>query len=138
MVERASVPKTLGEIALRVDDLEGMARFYRQTLELEEIGDFDAAVFFKIAGGFGGHTQVLALFDRSVELSSAGTTLDHFALSIRREDFDAEVARLRGLGLEVETTEHPWVQWKSLYFRDPEGNLVELVCFDPEIPRGSA
>lgn len=138
MVERASVPKTLGEIALRVDDLEGMARFYRQTLELEEIGDFDAAVFFKIAEGFGGHTQVLALFDRSVELSSAGTTLDHFALSIRREDFDAEVARLRGLGLEVETTEHPWVQWKSLYFRDPEGNLVELVCFDPEIPRGSA
>jgi catechol 2,3-dioxygenase len=48
-------------------------------------------------------------------------------------DFDSERNRLAGLGLTVETAEHAWVQWRSLYVRDPEGNQVELVCHDPSI-----
>jgi RNA polymerase sigma-70 factor, ECF subfamily len=37
------------------------------------------------------------------------------------------------LGLEVETAEHPWVHWRSLYVTDPEGNQVELVCYDGSV-----
>ncbi len=48
-------------------------------------------------------------------------------------DFAAELARLEGLGLEVTTTEHAWVHWRSLYFADPEGNRVELVCYDASV-----
>jgi catechol-2,3-dioxygenase len=29
--------------------------------------------------------------------------------------------------------EHPWVRWRSLYVHDPEGNLVELVCYDESV-----
>jgi len=37
------------------------------------------------------------------------------------------------LGLAVETKDHKRVRWRSLYFHDPEGNEVELVCFDPSL-----
>ena len=26
---------------------------------------------------------------------------------------------------------HDWVQWRSLYFDDPDGNHVEFVCYEP-------
>jgi catechol 2,3-dioxygenase len=36
-------------------------------------------------------------------------------------------------GQRVETAEHTWVHWRSLYVRDPEGNLVEFVCYDQNV-----
>jgi hypothetical protein len=32
----------------------------------------------------------------------------------------------------VTTATHDWVQWRSLYVEDPDGNDVELVCYDPK------
>jgi catechol 2,3-dioxygenase len=130
--------KGLGEIALRVHDLDAMQRFYEQVIGLEVLRRFDNAAFFKLADGFGGHTQVLALFDRSAQpgysgLNAATTTVDHIAFEIERADYDAERERLQALGLAVETAEHAWVHWRSLYVTDPEGNRVELVCYDPSV-----
>jgi len=130
--------KGLGEIALRVHNLDAMQRFYEQVVGLEVLRRFDQAVFFKLADGFGGHTQVLALFDRSAQPGYSGldpvtTTVDHIAFEIERADFDAELKRLQDLGLAVETAEHVWVHWRSLYVDDPEGNTVELVCYDPTV-----
>jgi catechol 2,3-dioxygenase len=128
----------LGEIALRVTDLDAMQRFYQDVIGLALLKRFDKAAFFKIADGYGGHAQVLALFDRAGEpgyagLSPAATTIDHLAFEIDRADFDAELDRLQGLGVAVETAEHAWVHWRSLYVRDPEGNQVELVCYDETV-----
>ena len=128
----------LGEIALRVRDLAAMRAFYEQVVGLEFMQAFPDAVFFRIAEGAEGHTQILALFDRSATpsyhgLSREQTTLDHLAFAISVRDFAAELARLGGLGLEVTTTEHAWVHWRSLYFADPEGNLVEFVCYDASV-----
>jgi len=130
--------KGLGEIALRVHDLDAMQRFYEQVIGLEVLRRFDQAVFFTLTEGVSGHTQVLALFDRSAQpgysgLNAATTTVDHIALEIERADFDAELKRLQNLGLAVETAEHAWVHWRSLYIDDPEGNTVELVCYDPNV-----
>jgi catechol 2,3-dioxygenase-like lactoylglutathione lyase family enzyme len=130
--------RALGEIALRVENLDRMQRFYQEVIRLPLLRRFDHAVFFRIADGYRGHTQVLALFDRSAEIGyhvpkAATSTVDHVAFAIGREDFDSERDRLSALGLSVETTEHAWVQWRSLYVRDPEGNQVELVCHDPSI-----
>ena len=61
------------------------------------------------------------------------TSLHHFALEIDLADYEPERARLHGLGLDVVTAEHRWCQWRSIYVRDPEGNVVELVCFDPSL-----
>ncbi len=130
--------KALGEIALHVKDLYLMQRFYEEVIGLELMKRFPHAAFFKIAEGYGGHTQILALFDRAQEADHRGvepeeSTIDHFAFMIRLKDFDGERKRLEQLGLNVETAEHTWVHWRSLYVRDPERNLVELVCFDESV-----
>lgn len=128
----------LGEIALRVADLDTMQDFYQRVIGLDLMRRFPSAAFFRIAPGVAGHTQVLALFDRGAEpdyrgLEAATTTVDHLAFGIALKDYEPELARLRALGLDVTTTTHAWVQWRSLYVDDPEGNQVELVCFDPSV-----
>ena len=63
---RQSPVKALGEVALRVNDLEKMKGFYQDVLGLGVLGEFPTAVLLKVAEDYGGHTQVLGLFDRSV------------------------------------------------------------------------
>ena len=130
--------KALGEIALRVNDLDAMQAFYQNVIGLELMRRFPDADFFKIADGYGGHTQILAIFDRSSQsdytgLSAAQTTVDHLAFTIAREDFESERARLEALGCKLRLANHDWVQWRSLYLLDPEGNNVEFVCYDPNV-----
>src|ERR1700730_13471268 len=57
----------LGEVALRVVDLDRMQKFYQDIIGLELLRRFERAAFFRLAEGFGGHTQVLALFDRTTD-----------------------------------------------------------------------
>jgi catechol-2,3-dioxygenase len=130
--------KALGEIALRVTDLDTMQRFYENIVGLELMRRTENAVFFKIADGYGGHTQVLALFDRSSTPgykgpNAATSTVDHIAFQIPLAQYASEKARLESLGLTVTTAEHAWVHWRSLYVVDPEGNEVEWVCYDESV-----
>ena len=130
--------KALGEIALRVTDLDTMQRFYEKIVGLEVMRRADNAVFFKIADGFGGHTQVLALFDRSSSpgyqgLNAATSTVDHIAFEIALADYESEKAKLESLGQTVTTAEHAWVHWRSLYVTDPEGTEVEWECYDESV-----
>jgi catechol 2,3-dioxygenase-like lactoylglutathione lyase family enzyme len=136
--EKRTVVRGLGEIALRVNNLDAMQKFYEEVIGLLLMKRFPNAAFFKIADGYGGHTQVLALFDRSESpdyrgTDAATTTIDHIAFEISLADFADERKRLEALGLHVETAEHAWVHWRSLYVTDPEGNQVELVCYDGSV-----
>ena len=138
---RPTAVRGLGEIALRVNDLAAMQHFYEQIIGLPLMTRFPNSAFFKIAEGYGGHTQVLALFDRSQSPSYRGTdaatsTIDHIAFEIPFTDFEREKKRLEKLGFQVETAEHAWVHWRSLYVTDPEGNQVELVCYDKSLGPG--
>jgi catechol-2,3-dioxygenase len=63
--EKHTSVRGLGEIALRVNNLEAMQKFYEQVIGLPLMTRVPNCAFFKIADGYGGHTQVLALFDRS-------------------------------------------------------------------------
>lgn len=136
--EKRTAVRGLGEIALRVKDLDAMHQFYEQIIGLPLMSRFPNSAFFKIAEGHGGHTQVVALFDRSQGFGYRGanaetSTIDHIAFEISLADFEGEKKRLEGLGLHVETVEHAWVHWRSLYVTDPEGNQVELVCYDETV-----
>ena len=127
----------LGEVGLRVTDLEQMADFYEHVIGLERWRRFEGGVFFRIAEGFAGHTRVLGLFDRRardlVPPRADASTLDHFAFEIPLSAYEAERARLEGLGLSVWTRAFPDLQWRALFVRDPEGNTVELVCYDASV-----
>jgi catechol-2,3-dioxygenase len=130
----------LGEIALRVNNLDVMQKFYEEAIGLPLMARDSSCAFFRIADGSGGHTQVLALFDRSQNPGyrrpdAATSTIDHIAFEIALADFAGEKQRLEARGLHVETAEHAWTHWRSLYVTDPEGNRVELVCFDPGVSR---
>ena len=91
--------------------------------------------FFKISDGVDGHTQVLALFDRGErpETSFRRPPLDHIAFSLSLADLDTERERVIALGYTPQESSHGWVQWRSLYIHDPEGNQVEWVSFDPSV-----
>jgi hypothetical protein len=61
------------------------------------------------------------------------TTLHHIALNVSLEDFEPERRRLESLGIEVRSTIHEWMHVRSLSFSDPEGNLMEFVCYDESV-----
>lgn len=144
MNPRGTAVKALGEIGLRVNDLDCMQQFYEEVIGLEVMRRFPQTVFFRIADGCEGHSQTLVLFDRSGEargpnitrttphgVSQDRSTLDHLAFEIDLDAYESEKKRLEELGLPVETTIFEWTGWRSLYISDPEGNTVEFVCFDP-------
>jgi catechol 2,3-dioxygenase-like lactoylglutathione lyase family enzyme len=98
--------KGLGEVSIRVKNLDVMQKFYEEVIGLEVLGRGESQVFFKIAEGYAGHTQNLALFDasnrmflenKSPQLNSDQSTLHHIALNIALEDFESERRRLEGL-----------------------------------------
>ncbi len=134
--------KGLGEVSIRVKDLDAMHKFYEEVVGLEVLRRDENFVFFKVAEGYGGHTQNLALFDstnrsflenKSLELNPEATTLHHIALNVVLEDFETERIRLEGLGLKVNATVHEWLHVRSMYFSDPEGNSLEFVAYDETV-----
>src|SRR6188474_2348058 len=75
--------KGLGEVSISVRDLDTMHKFYEEVVGLEVLRRDESFVFFKIAEGYGGHTQNLALFAvtnisplnaRSPQISAEQTT----------------------------------------------------------------
>jgi len=129
-------------VSIHVKDLDAIQKFYEEVVGLEVLRRDESFVFFKIAEGYGGHTQNLALFqaenrylleNKSIELNPEQTTLHHIALNVALEDFDSERIRLEGLGLKVNATVHEWIHVRSMYFSDPEGNSLEFVAYDETV-----
>ncbi|WP_435360826.1 VOC family protein [Haloarchaeobius sp. DFWS5] len=138
MTTSEATVKEIGELALRVDDLDEMTAFYRDVVGLSVLERFDTSTFFRLREGHGGHTQIVALFDRAgsddyVAPDPARTTVDHFAFTIDVSDFETERERLESLGIDLDFATHEWVSWRSLYFSDPEENRVEFVCYDESV-----
>ena len=129
--------KGLGEVSIQVRDLDAMHKFYEEVVGLEVLRqdeyEDERFVFFKVAEGYGGHTQNLALFETSKTLNPQESTLHHIALNIALEDFESEKMRLEGFGLEIDATVHEWLHVRSLYFYDPEGNHLEFVAYDETV-----
>ena len=116
------------ETAIYVDDLDAAEAFYRDVLGLEVIGkESGRHVFFRVGDG------VLLAFNPDATLKGdmlpphGARGPGHFALGVRAEALDDWRERLEGHGVVIEKE----VEWprggRSLYFRDPAGNSVELV-----------
>jgi catechol-2,3-dioxygenase len=126
--------KGLGEVSICVSDLDTMQKFYEEVVGLQVLRRDESFVFFKVAEGYGGHSQNLALFEnKSLELNPEQTTLHHIALNVALEDFESEKTRLEDLGLKVNATVHEWLHVRSMYFSDPEGNSLEFVAYDATV-----
>lgn len=140
--------RALGEIAIRCDDVARMAVFYGDILGLTRMGGNadDDIVFFRIAEGFGGHTQVLALFDKAASgrpglhatgpdapETGARSSLHHIALSMAFAEQEAAMAWYDAQGIPYRVEHFGWVGWRGIFTEDPEGNTVELVAFNSDL-----
>lgn len=129
-------PRALGEIAIRCTDMAAMVAFYRDVIGLELIrGGAEAPItFFRIGEGFGGHTSVLALFDRDrpgpTPQTGAGSSLHHLALSLPYAEQEAAMRWYDRHGLPYRIETFGWIGWRGVFTNDPEGNTVELVAYD--------
>ena len=116
MTKQEKTIKAIGEIVLRVKEMQVMREFYENILGLEIFGEFEKMIFFQIAPSYGGHIQLLALFDESLppdhrsrhftKINPQATSLHHIAFAIDQADYTSEMERLQQLGFEVETMVH--------------------------------
>lgn len=142
-----SVVSGISEVVLRVEDIDAMRDFYVEVVGLVPWKSRPGFVFLKVVDvdtplGRGGHPQVIALVDRDEHPwewpghdcrapDPAASSLDHLAFEVRPGTLEAERTRLEELGLEVEAVDFPWLEAQGLFFRDPEGNVVEFLAHMP-------
>ena len=126
--QRPAAVESVIETAVYVADLERAATFYADVLGLEQIGqEAGRHVFFGVGDG------VLLVFDpvatqRGEKLPAHGSVgAGHFALGVPSESLAAWKTWLASQEVEIEQeVSWPLGGW-SIYFRDPDGNSVELV-----------
>ena len=127
----ASVTSVL-ETSLYVADLERSRAFYRELFGFEPMLSDERMCGLNVAG-----RQVLLLFTKggSNQTSAVpggvvpphdGEGRLHLAFAIKSEELQAWKGRLGQAGIAIEAVITPPQGGTSLYFRDPDGHLIEL------------
>ncbi len=145
----------IAEIVLNARDLGVLTRFYREvmgfTLHSQYPKTNPTIVFLRIAdldSPLGkAHPQTLALIDPDRHPAARGKfdppanrpfSLNHLAFEIDEADYQSEIDRLESLGIETTIAEFGHVRAKAIFFQDPEGNRLELICHDSRVSRADA
>src|SRR5262245_1698609 len=110
MLSSAPVAPTLA-----VNDLERARRFYEGTVGLEVEVQVAETVRYRCGGGTG-----LAIFERPM------TPIDRTVAAFEVADIEAEVAELRGRGVEVEGVITLPTGIRRAFFKDPDGNIIGM------------
>ena len=126
----------IAEVALRVTDLDKSVAFYRDVLGFALHKAMDQVVFLEVGPldsplGRDGHPQLLALFCRDPDVSTERSTFDHIAFEVPAAQYEPERARYAEKGMII--SERAWPEtlpWRgrSFFFRDPDGNVVEIIA----------
>lgn len=150
----------VAEIALSVRNLPLMRDFYREVLgftllkeecwdkSMEPTPDGTPTISFLTIKevdtplGMHGHPQLFVLIDfqrhvfakaRFTGHDPTKSTLNHLAFEIPPESYEVHKKRLETLGLTPRVAEFPGTAAKALFFNDPEGNVLELICHDQSV-----
>jgi len=124
------------ETALYVDDVPRARDFYKKLFNLDTLGEDDPTGRFAALDV--AHGSVLLFFKKGATTTPLplpggiipphdGTGQLHYAFGIAAADYEGWKSRLMDHGVAIES-EVTWPRGGiSLYFRDPEGNLGELI-----------
>jgi catechol 2,3-dioxygenase-like lactoylglutathione lyase family enzyme len=137
---------TMDHIVLNVEDEETMVAFYSGLLGLatERLEEYRAGQVPFPSVRMNVDT-VIDLFPKRL-WSPDGTRrggkghLNHFCMALSQRNWQALLERLQSHNIPLE--DGPAPRWgahgtgTSIYFRDPEGNLIEARYYDPATPRG--
>ena len=115
------------EACVYADDLEAAERFYHGVLGMDVIARVPGRhVFFRCGG------RVFLVFDPAATAAGGAipghgaTGPGHVCFALHLEELERWRAHLHAHGIEIET-DFTWPGGgRSLYFRDPAGNSVEL------------
>jgi len=124
--------KKVIETCIYSSDLESMKKFYAGILGLSVIQEERDKLIFLRAGN-----SMILIFNPTRTLSDNGglpchgaltpPSSIHFAMEIEEQEYHASKQILVSNNIDIEKE----VSWnkdvKSIYFRDPAGNLVELI-----------
>jgi catechol 2,3-dioxygenase-like lactoylglutathione lyase family enzyme len=118
------------ETCIYSSNLKEMKEFYQDKLGLEVVSEeMGRHVFFNVG------KNMLLIFNPKVTMHEKETkhgaitppAMNHFAFEIKKDDFQATKMDILNKNIEIEKE----VTWKngglSIYFRDPAGNLVEII-----------
>jgi catechol 2,3-dioxygenase-like lactoylglutathione lyase family enzyme len=125
-------PKAVLETSLYVSDVVRAVAFYERVLGLRKIEDGYFAGGRGAALQVGAGPSVLLLFrgditQRGGMLPAHGTTgAGHAAFRVEAEEVPAWRGRLREQGVNIEAEFAFGDNPPSIYFRDPDGNSLEL------------
>lgn len=114
------------ESALYVDDPDRSAGFYRDVFGFEPIATGERLTAVRVVSG-----QVLLLFKKGASAHLRDTPHDgngrlHVAFAIPAADLAAWEIHLERIGIPVEEKKTWDRGGTSLYFRDPDGHLLEV------------
>jgi catechol-2,3-dioxygenase len=113
------------ELTLEARDLARLEAFYRDALGMSTIKREDDRIWLAA----GARTRLGIWAPGPKEFDDRGGRHVHFALSASPGRLDETAERLRSLSIEFRgPVEHPGGD-RSVYFGDPEGNVVEVWDF---------
>ena len=144
----------VSEVVLSVADLPKMRDFYMRILgfplhselSMEKLvpdPDGDPTITFLTICetdtplGREGHPQLLAMIDYRRHIHArrrftghdvTQSTLNHLAFEIPAASFEEQAKRLTDVGIEITFSEFPGMNARAIFFKDPEGNVLELIC----------
>jgi len=116
----------LDHVVLRCRDQPKMLDFYTQVLGLVEERRLDQIGLIQLRAG----VSMIDLVPAAARGLDTTLNVDHFCLGIEADDLDQVVRHLRDYSIEV--IGEPALRYgargmgRSIYVRDPEGNVVEL------------
>ncbi|HZP46797.1 MAG TPA: VOC family protein [Candidatus Binataceae bacterium] len=121
----------LDHFGLEVSDLARAEQFYTEVLGLVVVARFGDQVLL----GCGGQNLALFRVSRpSLTPAERRARIEHplgrghHAFRVNQEDFATAAARLERAGVET-AAPIDWGDHDCRYFLDPDGNLLEIVCY---------
>lgn len=115
--------KGINHITFSVANLERSIAFYQETLGASLVAKGEKLAYFDLAGTW------LAL-NVETDVTRDGSSYSHIA-SIAQEDIPAFMVRLQQAGVTIEAGRARNIaEADSIYFRDPDGHLLEVHCGD--------
>ena len=124
----------IDHVALNVRDLEKSLDFYVNVLGLpisEREHQKPGVEFFLDCG-----PSLIGLIQATSEepvhyFQHEGIGANHFSFRVRTADFDRIVEAMKGRGVSIDFFKKREKSW-SLYFRDPDGNKLEMTAWPEE------
>jgi catechol 2,3-dioxygenase len=122
-------PTRIGHVVLKVRDLERSVRFYTEILGLTEVDRFDEGDDHMVFFAWKDNHHDLAIYKVRSDAETPRPDqvgMFHVAFEVASEKHLREAyGDLKAKGIEVDATEDHGAS-HSLYFRDPDGNPIEL------------